>query len=145
MRCNVPGGALCSAKFSTYCTHLFAFRLTNRPCRTAYRRPSGTRCIPRFVSTSRVKKNTCGGVNVAIDPFLPPPATSTRFFALTVTRVSFLRPPNSYCCGSPPRSRQVTRGVSAVENPFSPPSYLYATDCSSVFAIASIRSRFDPR
>jgi hypothetical protein len=79
---------------------------------------------PRFVSTSRVKKNTCGGVNVAIDPFRPPPATSTRFFAFTVTRESFWRPPNSYCCGSPPRSRHVTRGVSAVENPFRPPSYL---------------------
>ena len=55
---------------------------------------------------------------------LPPPATSTRFFALTVTRSSFLTPPNSYCCGSPPLSRHVTRGVRAVEKPFSPASYL---------------------
>ena len=38
---------------------------------------------PRLVSTSRVKKNEWGVGNVAIDPFLPPPATRTRFFALT--------------------------------------------------------------
>src|SRR6266487_2982290 len=60
---------------------------------------------PRLVSTSRVKKNVCGGVNVASDAPLPS-ATSSRFCALTGAKVLWTTPPKAYCCGWPPVSRQ---------------------------------------
>ena len=98
--------------------HLFALGLTHAHAELTSSPSFRYQTYPRLVSTSRVKKNTCGGVKAAIDPFLPPPATRTRFFALTVTRVSFFRPPNSYFCGSPPRSRQVTRRSQSCREPF---------------------------
>jgi hypothetical protein len=42
-------------------------------------------------------------------------------------------------------SSQTTRVPSPMTSPFRPATYLYATDCSSVFATASCRSRFVPR
>src|SRR5688500_18980490 len=99
---------------------------------------------PRFTSTSRVKKNVCGGGNVATDP-RGPSATSTRLAARTPERPMALGPPNWCCCAHPPVSRQMTLGIVAVEKPFSPASYLYATHGSFVRAIASIWIRFVPR
>jgi hypothetical protein len=46
------------------------------------------------VSTSRVKKNVCGGVNTASDPPFAS-ATSSRFAAFSGTIVSFFTPPNA--------------------------------------------------
>jgi hypothetical protein len=70
-----------------------------------------------------VKKNVCGGGNVAIDP-RGPSATSSRFDARIPESPIAFGPPNWCCCGWPPVSRQITRGIVAVENPFSPASYL---------------------
>jgi hypothetical protein len=70
-----------------------------------------------LISTSRVKKNVCGGVNVASDAPLPSP-TSSRFCALTGANVLWTTPPNAYCCGRPPVSRQTTRGVRSVDRSF---------------------------
>src|SRR6478672_7997085 len=99
---------------------------------------------PRFLCISRAQKNLCGGGNVASDPALPS-ATSRRLRAFSGTIVSFLTPPNWYCCGPSAVSLHITRDITSVEKPVRPASYLYATNGSSVFAIASIRTRLVPR
>ena len=44
-------------------------------------------------------------------------------------------PPKAYCCQPRAVSRQTTRVSSSIAKPFSPPTYLYATDGSLVLAI----------
>ena len=81
---------------------------------------------PRLVFDFTREEGACGGVNVAIEPLLPPPATSTRFFAFTVSaELSFLMPPNR-TVRDHRRDRAPRHGGASgrCENPFKPPSYL---------------------